>query len=120
MGRTLDIGSKGEQAAADYLRANGFMLLHRNWRQGRYELDIVARKGAVLHFVEVKCRRKGGLTPPEQAITPAKFRSLSHAANAYISTYGIDLEPQFDLIAVEYDEHSADVRYIPGAMESRW
>lgn len=120
MTKTLDIGFRGEEVAAEYLRENGFTLLHRNWRQGRYELDIVARKGDVLHFVEVKCRRKGSLTSPEGAATAAKFRSLSHAAAAYIEAYDIDLEPQFDLVAVEYDGDVAEIRYIPAAMSPRW
>ncbi len=99
---------------------NGFRILHRNWRSGRYELDIVAEKGDAIHFVEVKCRRRGSLTAPEDAFTRTKFDSLVKAARAYIAAYGIDLDAQFDLIAVEESFSSSTLRYIPNAMTPRW
>lgn len=120
MDTTKEIGDKGEQAAAKWLQGNGFTLLHRNWRSGRYELDIVAERGDTIHFVEVKCRRDGGLTTPEEAITPAKFRSLAKAAEAYIAAYGIELEVQFDLISVEHSAGTYRIRYVPNAMTARW
>lgn len=116
MSITQEIGRAGEQAAAEWLHRNGFELLHRNWRQGRYELDIVARRAGIVHFIEVKARREGSLTSPEQAITPAKARALFQAAQAYIAHNGVDLETQFDLIAVQGEE----IRYIPGAMAPSW
>ena len=61
---TQEIGQKGEEAAVHYLIDNGFEILHRNWRSGRYELDITARRDGVLHIIEVKCRKAGGLTCP--------------------------------------------------------
>lgn len=120
MGLTQEIGSRGEQAAAGWLEENGFALRHRNWRSGHWELDIVAQKGGTIHFVEVKCRKLGGLTTPEEAITPAKFRSLSKAAEAYISAFGIDMEIQFDLISVEHSPNGYSIRYTPNAMLPRW
>jgi putative endonuclease len=120
MGSTQTIGARGEEAAAGYLLREGFTLLHRNWRNGRYELDIVARKGETIHFVEVKCRRKGGLTAPEDAITKHKFESLRRAADLYLAEYGIDLDSQFDLIAIEYDHNGMDLKYVPGAMTPHW
>lgn len=100
--------------------AHGFDLLHRNWRSGRYELDLVARKEGTLHIVEVKSRRKGALTAPEEAMTAAKFRSLCKAATDYVALYRIDLEVQFDLIAVEFSASGVDLRYIPQVMTPRW
>ena len=126
MGATLEIGFWAEEEAAKWLIANGFRVLHRNWRAGRYELDIVAAHSGVLHFVEVKCRRRGGLTAPEYAATGAKMRSLMRAANAYIAHYQQDAESQFDLIAVEYNGFQdgvgigIEIRYIPRAMTPRW
>lgn len=115
-----EIGARGEQLAAEYLTANGFELLHRNWRSGRYELDIVARRGDVVHFVEVKSRKRGGLTAPEEAITEAKFRALCKAAEAYIEEFGVEQEVQFDVVAVEHSGGRAQVRYIPEAMYPKW
>ena len=120
MGTTQEIGAKGEEAAVEYLLKEGFTLLHRNWRNGKYELDIVARKRGIIYFVEVKCRKKGGLTTPEDAITERKFESLMRAATLYLAEYGIDLDSQFDMIAVEYDHNSIDVKYVPCAMIPHW
>lgn len=120
MGLTQDIGNRSERAAAEWLMDHGFSLLHTNWRHGRYELDIVAAKGGNIHFVEVKSRRAGSLTTPEEAFTPAKFRALCNAAAAYIAAYGVELEPQFDLIAVYHTPGSLSIRYIPEVMSPRW
>jgi putative endonuclease len=83
-------------------------------------LDIVARRGDVLHFVEVKARRARALTTPEDAITGTKFRALQRAATSYIAVYDIDLEVQFDAIAVEYWPGGHEIRYIPNAMTPNW
>lgn len=114
-------GNTGEQAAAEWLRRNGFEICARNWRSGRYELDIVARRWDTLHFVEVKTRRAGGLTPPEVAATPQKFRALRQAATAYLTQNRLDLEPQFDLAAVDVmPDGTMEVRLIECAMECNW
>ena len=120
MNEKARIGVEGERRAAEWLAGHGFRILHTNWRRGRYELDIVARSGEKVHFVEVKCRKTAGLTTPEEAITGAKFASLSKAAQAYIAIYGIDGEVQFDLVAVEHDGNNWEVRYIPEAMFAQW
>lgn len=120
MGQTTETGRAGEQAAAEWLHASGFELLHRNWRSGRYELDIVARKGCTLHVVEVKTRRAGSLTLPEEAMTPAKFASLMKGAQAYLAENAIDLDVQFDLVAVEHSPEGINIRYIPDAVSPSW
>ena len=118
---SADTGRRGEQAAVDYLRRVGFAILERNWRSGRYELDIVARRWDELHFIEVKTRRAGGLTTPEEAITPRKFASLRRAAEAYMAQHRVRLEPQFDLAAVDlFPDGSMNVRFTERAMECNW
>ena len=96
----LSTGAEGEHLAAEYLLKEGFDLLHRNWRNGRCEIDLVARRDGVLHIIEVKSRAADGLTAPEEAMTAAKFRSLCKAARGYIATYGLVMDVQFDFIGV--------------------
>ena len=118
---TAETGARGERAAVEYLRERGYEICALNWRYGRYELDIVARKDWVLHFVEVKTRRRGSLTTPEEAITPKKFQALRRAAQAYLTRMHCQEEFQFDLAAVEMaPDGSAEVRFIEQAMECHW
>ena len=118
---SIRIGQRGEEIAARFLLSEGFDLLHRNWRSGRDELDIVARKEGVLHIVEVKSRKADGLTAPEEAMTRKKFNALFRAAQQYVALYRIDADTQFDLIAVDLLPDSTHrLRYIPNAMVPRW
>ncbi|MDR0954111.1 MAG: YraN family protein [Rikenellaceae bacterium] len=120
-GTKVEIGRQGEDLAQEYLMQQGFTLLYRNWRNGRYELDLVAEKEGRLHIVEVKTRQAGSLASPEEAYTRAKFRSLCRAAEYFIGLYRIDMEVQFDLIAVEHDPSGAlTLRYIPEVMTPAW
>ena len=80
----LELGAAGEQLACQWLLANGYTILHRNWRHGRDELDIVAREGGELVVVEVKTRATGRHGEPEDAVSPAKRRKLMRAAAAYV------------------------------------
>ncbi len=115
------IGARGEDLAVEWLRKNGYLIVARNWREGRYELDIVAQNGFSLHLVEVKSRLKGGWSTPEDAITENKRAALMKAANRYLGAHPTDLEPQFDLIAVDFGQNGEyDIRYIADAIETRW
>ena len=105
---SIRIGQRGEEIAARFLLSEGFDLLHRNWRSGRYEL-------------EVKSRKADGLTAPEEAMTRKKFNALFRAAQQYVALYRIDADTQFDLIAVDLLPDSTHrLRYIPNAMVPRW
>lgn len=118
---TAATGRRGEEIAADWLRREGYEICERNWRRGRYELDIVARKGEYLHFVEVKTRRANGLTLPEQAMTRDKCRTLTRAAALYIELHASAEEPRFDLLAIDmHPDGGVTVRFIRDAIESHW
>lgn len=121
MTSTADTGRKGEDAAQDWLRHKGFEICARNWRNGHYEIDIIARKSGVLHIVEVKTRRAESLTSPEYAITSKKFGALQKAASVYIAQHQIYDEVQFDLAAVEICQSGElSVQLVENAMECNW
>ena len=90
MTAAAETGRAGERAATEYLRRAGYEICALNWRQGRYELDIVACREGVLHFVEVKTRRADGLTTPEEALTPRKFAALRRAVT---DIYQVEARP---------------------------
>lgn len=115
---TRERGDLGEHAAAEWLRDNGFLIMERNWRFGRYEIDIIASRWDTVHFVEVKTRRAGSLTSPEDAIDGGKIRSLRKAASAYMAYHRLTQEVQFDLAAVEIMPNGAqNVRYVENAVQ---
>ena len=117
MGTTAETGRAGERAAVEYLRGAGYEICALNC----YELDIVARKAGIVHFVEVKTRRVGSLTPPEAAVTPQKFRALTRAAVRYLAATGGQEEAQFDLAAVDVmPDGRMEVRLVERAMEYNW
>jgi len=100
-------GQKGEDEAAKYLQKQGFSVLDRNYRKSWGELDIVAKKGNWLHFVEVKTvtREKlgtGDWYEPEDNIHPWKIKRLSRAIQTYLLEKKVDdeIEWQVDSLAV--------------------
>lgn len=94
------IGTEGEALATKFLESNGFLVLERNWKHGRYELDIVARKGPELVVVEVKTRTSGQYGEPEEAVKKGKRGKIIKAANAYVRATGSELSLRFDIISI--------------------
>jgi len=84
---STDTGRKAEKAATVYLEMRGYEIVERNWRRPHCEIDIIARKDGVIHFVEVKYRfsddQGGGL----EAITPTKLKQMQRAAWAWVDEY---------------------------------
>lgn len=121
MTTTLTQGAAGEEAAVEWLRANGFMIVERNLRYGRYEIDIIASRWDTTHFVEVKTRRLGSMVSPEQTINESKRRALHRAIASYITTHRLRGEVQIDLAAVDaLPDGTYSVRYIEKAVEYGW
>ncbi|MBI5766746.1 MAG: YraN family protein [Verrucomicrobia bacterium] len=106
LGLAAEAGARGERLAADWLvRERGFRIVARNWRSPRDrrdELDLVARDGDVLVFVEVKTRGADALVPGFHAVDARKKRVLRRAAEAYLA--GLRVKPQTvrcDVVEVE-------------------
>jgi putative endonuclease len=85
-----DAGSLGEQAAVDFLKQrHGFTIVTRNWRNPRdrrEEIDIVARDGEVLVFVEVRARNARALVPGYYTVNERKKRVLRRAVHVYLNS----------------------------------
>lgn len=114
-------GALGEAAAVDYLRRNGFMIVERNYRIGRSEVDIIAQRYDELHFVEVKTRKAGSMTAPEEALTEQKLRALRRAASAYMAQHRSMLEPRFSLIAIDVvGNEVVSLRFVEDALQYSW
>jgi putative endonuclease len=93
-------GATGEQLACRFLEEAGYEVLERNWKHGKHELDIIARKGPELVVVEVKTRSSDHYGQPEEAVKKGKRGHLIKAANAYVQETGCELGLRFDIISV--------------------
>ena len=97
-----ELGAKGEEIAARYLKSLGYRILERNYRVRYGEIDIVAEQGTDLVFVEVKTRSGTLFGSPFDSVTIPKQRQLSKVALEYISKQDChDRSSRFDVVGVE-------------------
>lgn len=97
---TRQLGQWGEERIAALLQARGYEILCRNWRCRWGELDLVARRGEYLCFVEVKLRRSASFAPARSFVTGPKQQRLRLAAACYLTQYDTGLQPRFDVAEV--------------------
>src|ERR1700722_11794072 len=95
-------GKKGEKLATDWLIANGFQILHRNWRHGRYEVDLIAARQDVIHLIEVKTRTSDAFGPPEQSVSRKKIEHLLRAAQGWLLNHPGHTRIQYDVLAITF------------------
>lgn len=96
-----EIGNIGEDYTAEYLASKGCEILCRNFCIRGGELDIVAKKGGLIHIVEVKTRKRDALSGGDEAITPQKIARIIKAANAYLLKNEAEQSCVFDVAVVE-------------------
>ena len=117
--RRKERGAAAEEAAARYLSSLGYQVLERNWRCRSGEIDLIARDGEVLVFVEVRSRRTGSrFGAAVEAVTPRKIRQVRGVAGVYLSFHPHVAGPvRFDVVAVtlQSDDSVADLRHVKAA-----
>jgi putative endonuclease len=113
------LGNRGENVAAHFLRKNGFKIIVRNFRCEVGEIDIIAREGKTLVFVEVKTRAYDDPTPEDQ-VNFDKQRQLTNAAKLYLGRYGSPQPPaRFDVVAIVWPAgREPQVRHLRDAFEA--
>ncbi len=113
-----DVGREGEALAANFLQQKGYEIVDRNWRYGPKEIDIVARDGDTMVFVEVKTRSTLAFELPQEAVTKKKMKNLVEAADAYLIQRNIDLESRFDIVAVLNGNPPKVIEHLEGAWQA--
>jgi len=95
-------GTTAEDSAAQWLERQGYVILERNVRTDAGEIDIVARDGDTLCFVEVKARAGDVHGPAIAAVTPAKQRRIARAASLYLMLCDLrDVPCRFDVLGLD-------------------
>jgi putative endonuclease len=113
------LGERGENVAAKYLTGLGYKILQRNYRVKVGEIDIVARHGRTLVFVEVKTRTDEEVRPEDQ-VNLDKQHQITKAATMYLSRFGHPQPPaRFDVIAIVWPEgREPSVRHHENAFDA--
>jgi putative endonuclease len=117
--QNLGLGNRGEELASAFLERNGFRIVERNFRCKGGEVDIIARDGKTIVFIEVKSRRTLTYGVPQLAVTPFKQRQISKAALTWLSKKRLHDSPaRFDVIAILLENYySHQIEHIRNAFD---
>ena len=100
MAKHNQTGTTGEAMAAVYLLEKGYHILHQNWRHWHWEVDIIAEKENILHFIEVKTKRTRQYGYPENNVDKKKIKNLINAAEEYLYQQPQWKRIQFDILSI--------------------
>lgn len=106
-----ETGRQGEEYVATLLRERGFLIVARNARAGRYEIDIIASRGYLLVFCEVRTRRNADFGTPAESVGSKKQESLRLGARRWIDEHEayVDHAVRFDVAGVTLEpKHEVD------------
>ncbi|WP_020597478.1 YraN family protein [Spirosoma panaciterrae] len=115
MAQHNETGRQGEAEAARYLREKGYEITAHNYRYQHAEIDLIAQKGKLLVFVEVKTRTNVSFGNPEEFVSYTKARLVMKAAEHYIFNTNWPFDVRFDIIAVTLSGNQWQVKHIEDA-----
>lgn len=113
-----NLGKKGEDMVAAFLQKKGYFVIKRNYISRFGEIDIIAQKGNLLLFIEVKTRQKGAFLSPRESVDYYKINRITLTAKDYLSKSpaSYDLQPRFDVAEVTVDDDGKfSLNYIKNA-----
>jgi putative endonuclease len=112
------VGQRGEDLAYEFLKKKGYKLLERNFKSPLGEIDIIAREGKTLAFIEVKTRLSADFGTAKWAVGPQKQRKLSMVALEYIKRWSLsDQAARFDVIAIDFIQGQEKIELFRNAFD---
>ena len=93
-------GKFGEFLAVNFLQKAEFSITCCNWRFQHYEIDIIAEKNGVIHFIEVKTRHTSTFGYPEESVSQKKFNTLKKGAAIFLTSFSEIKKIQFDILSI--------------------
>ncbi len=115
-----ELGRFGEERAARWLRLRGYRIVETNYSCRSGEIDLIARRGRYIVFVEVKLRRSADFAAAREFVTAAKQQRIRTTATLWLSQHETDLQPRFDVIEIyapQGAEGRVTVNHIENAFE---
>ncbi len=108
-------GVFGERLAVDYLISKGYKILVQNYRFQKAEVDILAQKESCLVAIQVKTRSSTDFGSPEEFLKPAQIQRIIKAVDHFVVSKDLDLEVQFDIIAIILSSKTPKIEHIENA-----
>jgi len=108
-------GKEAEDMAADFLRSNGYEIVHQNYRHRRSEIDLIARKDKWLVFVEVKMRSSHAFGYPEEFVDYQKRKNVVFGAEHYTYEHNYNGNVRFDVVAISMHNGVPEIRHFEDA-----
>lgn len=111
--KKVDIGKHGESIAIEHLSQQGLRMIDRNYYTRFGEVDIVAQRGEIYHFIEVKTRLGDTYGTSVGAMTPSKMRNFTRTVQSYLKRHGLkNIEMSIDFIGIDIG--------VDGTIEIEW
>jgi len=95
-----ELGKYGEELGRSYLEKQAFKILHRNWKYSYYEIDVIALKDQVLHFIEIKTCSSVAYGFPEENVNVSKMEKLMIASEAFLFEFPEWDRVQYDILSI--------------------
>lgn len=115
MGKHNEFGKEGERLAVDFLKKEGYLIRHVNYRYLKAEIDIIAQKENTLAIVEVRSRTSDFLQNIAETVTQKKINLLVMAANHYVIENDLDVEVRFDIITILKNTSKFELEHLKSA-----
>ena len=115
MAQHNETGKQGEAEAARFLSEKGYEIMARNFRYQHAEIDLVAKKGKLMVFVEVKTRTNLSFGNPEEFVSYAKAKLVMKAAEHYIFTHNWPFDVRFDIVAISIAGNQMRINHVEDA-----
>jgi putative endonuclease len=114
----IQLGRLGEDLAFKKIKSLGYKCIARNYRCSLGEIDLIAKDGEYLVFIEIKTRRGKSIEYAKEAVDKHKMRQISKVALYYMKENNCwDMKSRFDVVAIRVDQGMEDVQVIPNAFE---
>lgn len=115
MTKAHELGRHGEDIAVHFLAQKKHILLERNWRWQKAEIDIITQHNNILILVEVKTRSSDYYGLPKEFVSARKQELMKDAAEAYLETNNLELEIRFDVISIVIKHQEANIEHLENA-----